>query len=67
MSIWERVARYCQEVYGAYIDWEEEFYECPECGEPVYKVDYNEMGDYYTIDGEGPICPVCEFLFEEDE
>ena len=67
MSVWEQVARFCQEVYGSHIDWEERFYECPECGEPVYECDYGEYGDYYTLEDEGPLCPVCEFLYEGDE
>ena len=55
MSVWEKVARFCQEVYGSHIDWEERFYICPECGEPVYDIDWNEseLHDY--------ICPICEF------
>ena len=67
MSVWEKVARYCQEVYGSYIDWEERFYECPECGEPVYECDYNEHGDYYTLRDEGPLCPVCWSLYEDEQ
>ena len=35
---WYYVAQYIIEpVYGGYVDWEEEFFECPECGEPIYK------------------------------
>ena len=31
---WYYVAQYIIEpVYGGYVDWEEEFFECPECGE----------------------------------
>ena len=47
-------------VYGGYVDWEEEFFECPECGEPIYKCDY----PYIDI---GMICPVCEFMDESGE
>ncbi len=53
MSKWERVARQCQEDYGVHIDWEERFFECPECGEPIYEC------DWYA--DELDICPVCEF------
>lgn len=67
MSTWEQVARYCQEVYGSYIDWEERFYECCECGEPIYECDYNEYDDYYPGAGRGPVCPVCEYLYGGDE
>ena len=67
MTIWEKVARYSNEVYGSYIDWEERFYVCPDCGEPIYEEDYNELGDYYPTYNVGPKCPVCEFLIGEDE
>ena len=31
---WYYVAQHIIEpVYGGYVDWEEEFFECPECGE----------------------------------
>lgn len=66
MSTWEKVARFCQEVYGSYIDWEERFYICGECGEPIYECDYNEWSDYYTEDNDGPNCPVCEYEYGSD-
>ena len=50
---WERVARHCEEEYGTHIDWDEEFFICPECEEPIYRVDWE--------DEELRICPVCEF------
>ncbi len=50
---WERVARHCEEEYGTHIDWDEEFFICPECGEPIYKVDWEDEELY--------ACPVCEF------
>ena len=65
MSVWENVARYCQEVYGAYIDWDEGFFECPECGEPIYEEDYNQESDYYR-NGE-MICPICEIVLDAEE
>ena len=39
MSVWEKVARFCQEVYGSHIDWEERFYICGECGEPMVNME----------------------------
>ena len=58
---WYYVAQHIIEpVYGGYVDWEEEFFECPECGEPIYKCDY----PYIDI---GMICPVCEFIDESEE
>ena len=52
------MARKCEEDYGSQVDYEEGFFVCPECGEPIYKCDWseselqNENGEY--------ICPVCE-------
>ena len=61
MGIWESNARYLESVYGVYVNWEERFYICPECGEPVYECDWdvNELCDYY--------CPICTFSEEEYE
>ena len=55
MSKWEKVARYCQEEYGIHIDWEDRFFICPECGEPIYECDWE--------DDELSGCPVCEFCW----
>jgi len=52
MSKWERVARYLEHEYGILVDWDERFFECPECGEPIYDCDWE--------DDELDICPVCE-------
>lgn len=59
MSAWEKRAREVVEVYGGYVDWEERFYECPECGEPIYEYDWTkgELNEF--------ICPICEFTEEE--
>ena len=40
--MWESNAKYVEKVYGSFVDWEERFYICPECGEPVYECDWNE-------------------------
>ena len=59
---WTKFAKYVSETYGAYVDWEEEFFECPECGEPIYSCDWGkedlltDVGDFF--------CPVCESVFE---
>ena len=58
---WNYVAHYIVElVYGGYVDWDEEFFECPECGEPIYKCDYP------AIDM-NMICPVCEAAANVEE
>lgn len=54
MTQWERNAVEARDTYGAHVDWEERFYECPECGEPVYESDWSEkeLGQF--------LCPICE-------
>lgn len=50
---WEQAAHHCEETYGVFVDWDEEFFICAECGEPIYKVDWKP--------DELDTCPVCEF------
>ena len=59
MTQWENNAKEIENTYGGYVDWEERFYQCPYCGEPIYECDWSneELEEF--------ICPVCEF--EEDE
>lgn len=60
-KIWEATAEIACDVYGSFIDEEEQFFICPQCGEPIYLVDLpsNWTGFY---------CPVCEIeIMEEDE
>lgn len=53
---WESAAKMCEIVYGIYVDWEERFFICPECDEPIYECDFNDFA----------ICPVCEFKWEDN-
>lgn len=55
MNAWEWNANTVREIYGCYVDYEERFYNCPDCGEPVYEEDWLEevMAEF--------ICPICEF------
>lgn len=59
--MWESRANYVEAVFGSHVDWDERFYECPECGEPVYECDWssNELKEM--------ICPVCGFQEEGEE
>ena len=68
MTVWETVAKKYQEVTGAYIDWDERFFECGECAlEPIYEEDYNSYEDFYDDEG-NIICPVCgEILVEAED
>lgn len=53
MTVWEKIALRLRRDYGVHVDWDERFFECPECGEPIYECDWRD-GD--ICDG----CPVCE-------
>lgn len=61
MTIWEKNAHYCEETFGTHVDWEERFYDCPDCGEPVYECDW-QVEDLVKF-----LCPICEFVDEEAE
>ena len=56
---WNEAAEYCENEFGSYVDWDEEFFICPECGEPLYKEDYESH--------RWAVCPVCESAFTEVE
>lgn len=53
--MWEKNAKYCERTYGAYVDWEERFYICPDCGDTIYECDWT--ADELTAE----ICPICGF------
>ena len=54
MSVWEKMALRVEREYGAHVDWDERFFECPECGEPIYEDDWAAK-DFDN----GTTCPVC--------
>lgn len=56
---WEDAASLCEEYYGAMVNWTEEYFLCPECGEPLYKVDWENVHNWDE-------CPICEFPWEEE-
>ena len=60
MSQWEKNAHDVEYYCGAFVDWEERFYLCPECGEPVYECDW----DHYELTTW--LCPICELKREEE-
>lgn len=57
--MWEVNAKTVEDVYSGFVDWDERFYNCPECGEPVYESDWSVME---LMDA---ICPICGFDEEE--
>ena len=59
VNTWEENAKYVNRIYGSHVDWEEHFYICPECGEPVYECDWTDE-ELRTH-----LCPICEFEEEE--
>lgn len=54
MTRWESNAIFCQKEYGSYVDFEERFYTCPFCDEPIYEEDWtdSELDDF--------LCPICK-------
>lgn len=73
---WEIVAKEAETVYGCFVDWEERFFICPHCDEPIYEDDWRDadfsLNHYYDPRmGLKLYCPVCENIiineYEEDE
>ena len=64
---WEKIAHYVEKECGCQVDWDEEFFVCPECHEPIYRCDWAEedyfMGHKFT--GKA-YCPVCEEVIMEN-
>lgn len=56
---WEKIAKKIEKVYGSIVDWDERFFICPECDEPIYEVDYPYIELTMANDA---ICPVCKEL-----
>ena len=55
------VAIYCETTYGIQYDRDEEFFICPECGEPIYFEDWDGVGENWET------CPICDFSFMEGD
>ena len=57
-----RFASTLEKGFGVHYDRDEEFVECPECGEPLYSCDWDPQD--YIVKDKGHfisyICPVCE-------
>jgi hypothetical protein len=54
---WEAAAKFCEDTFGVYVDWEERFFHCPECDEPIYECDWSNFS----------MCPICEIDWEDIE
>lgn len=58
-TCWSDAAEYCEDNFGSFVDWEEEYFICPECEEPIYADDWENHYWY--------ICPICEMKWEDIE
>ena len=54
---WEQAARLCEIVYGIFVDYDEGFFICPHCDEPIYADDFT----CWNFE----MCPVCEEYFDD--
>lgn len=59
-TTWHEVAEYCEETFGSYVNWDEGFFICPECAEPIYETDWEDHPDWNC-------CPICEASWEDIE
>ena len=53
---WNWAAKVVEEEFGGYVNWDEEYFICPECGEPVYADDWDDSEFALAT-----ICPICQF------
>lgn len=58
MYTWLEAGTYCEETYGITLNTNEGFFVCPECGEPVWEIDW--------YDHDWDECPICGFEFMEE-
>ena len=62
MDNWNKIAHLIEVNYGSLIDWDDRFFYCPECHEPIYE---DEWANLDLIDGNNNfICPICESVIE---
>ena len=55
IDTWKENAKIVEQVYGGFVNWEERFYICPNCDEPIYECDWEswELREF--------VCPICEW------
>ena len=61
--MWEKRAKYIEQVYHGYVNWKELYYICPNCGKIV------SFWDWDDFDMAIALCPICGFddYKEEDD
>ena len=52
---WLVAGTYCEETFGATLNSKEGYFVCPECGELLFEMDW-ENHDW-------SVCPICDFEF----
>ena len=60
MISWFKASRIIAEEYGTQVDYDEEFFICTECGEPIYEEDTMEFETGIEDGNTFFICPICE-------
>ena len=56
MSRWEENAKTVVEMCGEdFVNWQDRYYFCPECGEPIFDIDWTE---HELTDC---LCPICTY------
>jgi hypothetical protein len=61
--VWDYLANEVEDTYGGFVDRDEGFFNCPECGEPIYDCDWNDSDFALGRSYRGRLrlyCPVCE-------
>ena len=62
MYNWLQIAHLIEVNYDSLIDWNDKFFYCPKCHEPVYE---DEWASFDLIDGNNNfICPICGSMIE---
>lgn len=63
MYNWLQIAHLIEVNYDSLIDWNDRFFYCPKCHEPVYEDEWESEDDF--LDGHNNfICPICESVIE---
>jgi NAD-dependent SIR2 family protein deacetylase len=61
MNGWNELAKFVEENHDTDVDWDEEFFICPECGEPIYAEDWSNNDDIAL-----GMCPICGMYLNEN-